>query len=307
MKGLDYVIRNIKDAVSYDEFGNMYIDFSVLTWEHLNSLCVPFLWLDNDTCFISKEDCDLYNQYNVIVPDDIEYNNIARRPYYRMRGKSVTEEQAFDIICKTDKFFSWIDEIKDHEDYIGGYHFTNWLINKNHFPAGYGWVHIDGTIGANGITDKYPEITEFVDEWFRILKCFPYLDLVIAITDWDENPYGTMALDYDCNFRRDHFWEYESYDKNFYDAVVLGIYIHDKTIEILEPTATVKKYKKYVSLYEKKRDIYFSDYYMMHDITQVDLPYLKRCIESYDLNADEILGELPESVWRKSIFGRLSI
>ena len=56
---------------------------------------------------------------------------------------------------------------------------------------------------------------------------------------------------------------------------------------------------KYPSSYEKEREIYISECYQKHKIEQVDLPYLKKCIESYGLNADEVLSEIPENRLRK--------
>lgn len=38
-------------------------------------------------------------EYEIIVDEEVkDYKAFARRPYYRMRGKQATEEQAFDII-----------------------------------------------------------------------------------------------------------------------------------------------------------------------------------------------------------------
>lgn len=145
-----------------------------------------------------------------------------RRPYYRMRGKPVTEDQAFDIIRRTDNFFQDIDEIERYRDYIHCINFDNWLIHKNHHPRGYGWIHADGTVGCNAITQKYPNIEEFIDEWICKLINFPYLDLVIAVTSWNEAPYRYWK---DEDFRKE--WEMKNHDKEFYNDVFTGIYVHD--------------------------------------------------------------------------------
>lgn len=306
MKVMDYVVKHIKDAVSYDEAGNMLIDSSKLSWFQQDNICVPTRRLDGDIDFISKEDYDKYNQYEIIASDDIDYDSNVRRPYYRMRGKPVTKEQALDIIRKTDMFFGGITEIHSHKDYVGNGHFGGCLICKNHFPTGYSWVHVDGTIGTNSITDKYPELGELVGECFYKLRCFPYLDLVIAITNWDEIPPEAWE-DPESEFHDKRIYEYEPYDEKFYESVVAGIYIHDKTIEVLKPADAVEKYKEYTSLYEKKREIYVPEYYEENGIAQVDLPYLKKCIEMYGLNADEILSKEPEWLWKKKDTCKLSI
>ena len=54
---------------------------------------------------------------------------------------------------------------------------------------------------------------ELVTEWFYKLKSFPYLDLVIGITNWDE-----ISWDEDDTFEK---------------AIQMGIYVHDKCIELL--------------------------------------------------------------------------
>lgn len=63
-------------------------------------------------------------------------------------------------------------------------------------------------------------------------------------------------------------------------------------MEILNPQDTIKKYKEYAKLYEKNKEVYISEYYQDNVIVQVDLPYARRCIEAYGLNADEILKDL---------------
>ena len=118
MKALDYILEGMDNCISHDELGNMYIYTENLTWsecEKLNNIGVD---TNGDIAFISKEDCDRYNQYEIIIPDDINYNDNIRKPYYRMRGKPVTREQAFDIIRRTDSFFCSIDGIDRHKDYI---------------------------------------------------------------------------------------------------------------------------------------------------------------------------------------------
>lgn len=122
--------------------------------------------------------------------------------------------------------------------------------------------------------------------------------MTIAVTCWDEIPDEAWE-NFESDFHDKRLFEYEDYDEKFYEAVVLGIYIHDKMVEILRPADAVERYKEYASLYEKKREIYIPEYYQEHGIEQIDLPYLKKCIESYGLNADEELSKIPEYVWRR--------
>lgn len=291
MKAMDYILKDFSSRITYDELGNVYLETAGLQWyeeEHLSSIGIRWNWGD-EYIFISKEDCDKYNEYEIIVPDGLEYDGSVRRPYYRMRGKPITKEQAFDIIRRTDRFFEEIDEIRCSDDFVGCEYFDNWLIHKNHYPQGYGWIHADGTIGNNSITQTYPELYEFIGEWFEKLRKFPYLDLVIAVTCWDELP-NALWEDLGNKAKRR---EMELSDDLFFSGVVLGIYIHDKTLEILTPKKAIRKYKEYAKRYEKNKEVYISEYYQENGIVQVDMPYIRRCLDSYGLNADVILKKVP--------------
>ena len=289
-EGLAY-LRGMEDIsfcclleVSYykDEYGNVYFhsnyDFSDPFKEMVD--------LGDNTYFLAKEDFERYAEYEILVTDlseekaGLERLSDTRRPYYRMRGRSVTEDQAFEIIRRTDSFFSiYIDEIRQHKDFLHACNFNNWLIMKNHYPDGYGWIHVDGKVGCNAITQKFPTLEDFCEEWFFKLRAFPYLDLVIAITDWDEEPWSP--------------------DDKFEDAVVLGIYVHDKCIEILNKQDTLAKYQEYDEKYGQDPERFESEYYMKHGITQVNEADLRKCIEAYGLNPDEELEKVPEYVWKE--------
>ena len=298
MRALDYILKGMENHISYDELGNVYIYTENLPWsesEKLDNIGVDTT--NGDIAFISKEDCDKYNQYEIIIPDDINYNEHIRKPYYRMRGKPVTREQAFDIIRRTDSFFYNIDGTDRPKGYIDSCNFYNSLINRNHYPFGYGWIHVDGTVGVNSITGKYPNLQEYIGEWIIKLLAFPYLDLVIAVTDWNEVSEDVWKALLTDDYKSKNY-KFETEDEKFCKAVVLGIYVHDKTLEILSPVNAVKKYKEYASLYGMNKDIFIPEYYQDNNITQVDLPYLKKCIEAYGLDADKVLEKIPEYEWK---------
>lgn len=274
-----YFSDNVKN-IKYDEDGNAYYylrpDDDVPYWleKYLG-------YSDSDVLFISKE----LLRYNIIISKD--YDSNTRRPYFRLRGRPVTEEQAFEIIRRIDRFFESNDLI---QDFVDTCNFPNWLVNANHYPRGCGWVHPDGLIGMNGITGKYPNVTEFVDEWLSKLNAFPYLDLVIAVTDWDEIPSDLWGVS--RNKRRD--FELPEYDKDFYKAIETGIWVHDKTIQILTPNEAVEKYKEYDALYGKDRDRFRSMYYEENNIYEIDDAYLKRCIEANGFKFEDVLEKVPK-------------
>lgn len=287
----DYLVKYHNMNMHQDEHGNFYLENVPYEYDELAGM----VWLGENSHLMTKDVYEKYSEIEITIANDdlmdqVEY---VRRPYYRMRGVPVTKEQAFDIIRRTDHFFGdEIDAIRRHDDFVGSLNFDNWLANRNHFPMGYGWIHVDGTVGGDAITQKYPKIEEFVDEWFKKLVAFPYLDLVIALTHWDELPPDV----WDDDAERALF-NTAAYDPQFYDAVLLGIYVHDRKIEILDKQAAVSKYKEYDRLYGSPREKFAPEYYMDRDITQIDLPYLKRCISAYGLDADEELAKAPKFAW----------
>ena len=118
-----------------------------------------------------------------IIEDVFRWESAVRKPYYRMRGKPVTEEQAKEIILRTRTAFSFEEE--PAPDNIRGMNFWNeWFDNPK--PAG--WCHPDGTIGIDWNMGKYPHSHELLVEFFGLACEFPFLDLVIVITNHDECP-----------------------------------------------------------------------------------------------------------------------
>ncbi len=284
--------------IETDEGGNYYIynyrdvmDRACMEWLFDWIACVDQV----DFMFIKKDDMDRLNEYEIIIPDEhLEYQTYTRRPYYRMRGKKVTEEQAFEIIRRTDHYFGGFEtrEIFMHKDYIGCWNFDNWLINRDHFPFGYGWIHTDGTVGCNAITHKYPNAMSYVGEWLQKLMHFPYLDLMIAVTSWDEIPYWEWDLrEAAGNSKYEKYFEAPEYDQDFLNAIEVGIYVHDKTIEIMEPKKAAKKYREYEAKYgDTNREKYRDNYYGENQIAQVDQEYLRRCFERYGIDPETYLG-----------------
>lgn len=305
MNIIEYIFEGHEEALGnmlvYDESGNVYVYCWEEYWERLDFFRDWFQDKEGygyeEYAFIERKEYEKLISCDITFPQDEELDiSYVRRPYYRMRGKPVSKEQAFDIIRRTDNFLKYIDEIHKQEEFVGNLNFDNWLIHKNHYPQGYGWIHTDGTVGVNAITQRWPKTEEFICEWFRYLNAFPYLDLIVALTDWNEiNPrYYMEDNGYDIDY------EAKEYDENFYDGIAMGIYVHDNKIQILNKEDTVKKYREYDVLYGKEREKFVPEYYGKNKIEQVNLAYLKKCIESYGLDAEEILSKQPRYEWERS-------
>lgn len=273
----DYLKKNCGVAIYTDEYGNTYMETKEWEYEKIISGALEisnkgddaFVWL------IPEEVYEKHSEIEIVIAGDESVNLVrnVRRPYYRMRGVPVTREQAFDIIRRTDRFFDYVSAVCNHKDYIGCMNFDNWLIQKNHYPTGYGWIHADGTIGTNATTQKYPTVREFIEEWYKLLYAFPYLDLIIAVTWWNEGPWGDETVS----------------EEEFCKEVAVGIYVHDRKLEILNPSDTIAKYKEYNKHYGTPPEKFEPEYYERHKIEQVNPAYLRKCIEAYGLDADKML------------------
>ena len=263
--------------MTFDEGGNYYLSNS-FTWNSILREISRTFFLDFTTwSLLTADQYQKLTAPEIIVDEEVrEFKSFTRRPYYRMRGRNVTADQAFDIIRRVDNVFrSGTSAVQEHADYIGSMNFDSWIFDRHHYPRHYGWIHADGTVGCDAITQKYPDVDEFIAEWFIKMMAFPYLDLVIAITDWDESPPSAASgFTYKCN-------PYDRTIPTFEESIVCGIWVHDQVLEIMSPKRTVKKYAEYVKLYEgKNRDKYLPEYYQDNGIVQADENYLKRCIEA---------------------------
>ena len=55
------------------------------------------------------------------------------------------------------------------------------------YPYGQNWVYSDGTIGGDIIhLGKYPELDEILDGYMHLAKKYPFLDMVVSYTTYDE-------------------------------------------------------------------------------------------------------------------------
>ena len=269
----DYLKKNCGVAIYTDEYGNTYMEARKREYGKIISGAIEISnKADDDIVWlIPKEVYEKHSEIEIVIAGDESVNLVrnVRRPYYRMRGVPVTREQAFDIIRRTDRFFDfYVNAVCNHEDYIGCVNFDNCLIQENH-----GWIHADGTIGTNAVTQKYPTVREFIEEWYRLFFAFPYLDLIIAVTWGNEGPWGDEMVS----------------EEEFCKEVVVGIYVHDRKLEILNPSDTIAKYEEYDKRYGTPPEKFEQEYYERHKIEQANPAYLRKCIEAYGLDADKAI------------------
>lgn len=224
-------------------------------------------------------------KYNILVSDGVSFDVSARTPYYRLRGKPITEEQALEIIRFSEHFFSpynW-----DNKENTGFLYPQNFMIDliPNRNDDGllfHSWVHIDGSVGTGDCTDKYPDIGIFISEWIDKLELFPFLDVIIVITTWDSTPRNRL-----CYLKEKYInLETAEYDEEFFDVIEMGIHVHDKTIEFLTKEETIPLYKQYDSLYdEEKKKYFYQDFYRYKK--PLSKEYVRKCAEAFGYDGDE--------------------
>lgn len=250
----------------------------------------------------------------IIDSEAKDWDSFARRPYYRIRGKSVSEEQALEVIRCCDSFFSWDLRLQDHSDCISPVNFNMWWFASNHFPEKYGWIHPNGIVGVNAIMQKYPNTEELIEEWTEIARKFPFLDLVAAIFRWDEQcPERRQAEEDNFSaYYREHKITEEEFDRrseeleftdferddscrirpreNFRNSIEAGVWLHGGIVEIMEKDRAYEKYIEYEKLYENPDPrIYMPEYYSRFQPDIVTKEYLYKCIRAYGIDDPEKL------------------
>lgn len=229
----------------------------------------------------------------------------AAYPYYRLRGPKVTEDQAFEIVSKLDMTFTDMYDIKTDKKIISDNHIhgisdlsINWFTDK---WALQGWCRPDGVIGINDITDRYPELDEILNQLYTLIKHFPFINFVWAITNWDEIPPECWDED---GFNSEQVQEEEYAD--FVDNIDILFYVHDRKVEIIQGELAKQKYEEYNTLYGSNEKEFLRHYYMNgHTLSDkyktneqenntVTRKYLEKCLSTYGVSIDNIkfLGKL---------------
>lgn len=165
---------------------------------------------------------------------------LSKWPQMVVNGKSISEEQALEIIRRTDIGFShmmyspryFLQEYKDilkvpnEEDYsdwkkwydaielweekwkaIELDYIENHWVFSNYCYGVYGWCHPDGTIGSSQNIGKYPSVEEVYEDWVKVSKEFPFLDLTVTLNNGEED---------------------------FCDKSLVTMYVHDGIVEFID-------------------------------------------------------------------------
>ena len=259
-------------------------------WRNYDPRCgedCPCCWDGERSFLLTGEALQTLQRLHLVIDPQVVGLEHVRRPYFRVRGRPVTEEQAFDILRRTNmppandnlmRGYPWKDLV----------HASGILDNKwwSWFPQG--WVLPDGTVGMNDHSGiKYPCESEIVAALLPLELAFPYLDLVIAITDWDEVPpyiWETLGEGDDGPHEREDY-------PDFLEHVILGVWLHGDTMELMAPERTLEKYVEYDRLYSGPDGERFKQHYWyLKHRSPIDSAYLSRLIRSHGLDPEEVLA-----------------
>lgn len=298
----DYCIRTIPDCFHIFPDGEVDVDFDKLNekrdifrWDVIGSAeCAESTSLEivhtilKNVLFagiwpeyivrLEKGELERLRTHRLVMDEaPNEFDSSVRRPYYRMRGKPVTEEQAFDVIRKTDMHIGFNLPRSHSHQLVHSCHFKNWWFDPGHVR--YGWIHPNGMVGINSITDKYPTFLELLSELLDYQKAFPFLDFAAAITWWDEKPYYKLSGD------KEQQDEVSRQYPDFLENVEFGIHLDGKTIEFLGRDRAIAAYQKYEALYDSPNiSTYIPELNASHFYNAE--AYFQRCLAAFKRDKD---------------------
>lgn len=128
----------------------------------------------------------------------------TRRPKTLVRGRTLTQEELYTLVINEEPFFKcwdkcgkdltgerWVYDEHGNEvvtDVYRGYCGTlRNIVHRNGFEWLDGWLFEDGTIYGSYYEVKYPEYNEYADKFVELAKRNSFVDMVVAVTDMNEN------------------------------------------------------------------------------------------------------------------------
>jgi len=213
--------------------------------------------------------------------DEDSFVDMEKHPYFRMRGKRVTKEQAFDIISResVDKRNHFI---KRAENIIEESHALQFTEIKLHHTSRFDWIRSwidpDGAVGeTNYCAWKYPDGLRLMEEHMLNAKRYPFLKYVIVYTM------------HDAVSREDLYYEdgifHDIEDRIFWGGFEYALWVHDGGVERVDRDKAKELYEEYQSEYPCE------EMFMRDDWNKYIKPYLD---EEYVLRLSKAWKQLEE-------------
>jgi len=192
-----------------------------------------YTWSPAEDVPVREEEIILLKGREIVLPPQISgerwkrwWHNFGhsdvRRPYYLLRGKPVTREQAFEMCYWWNNNTDW-------------YH--PWRIVMT-----YDILDISGNVGVNGLLGKNLERCAVIETLFELVEKFPFLEFSIAIMNHEEIPNGM----WDAPLEEEHYtFEYPMGAED----VDYGVHVTKERIEVLEPDKAMACLQRYESFY----------------------------------------------------------
>ena len=131
------------------------------------------------------------------------------------------------------------------------------------------FIDINGNVGADGNTTKYPMPFEFIIEHLEYANKYPFLNYVIIYIDYDMNSYEGRYID-------DLYPPLFNNIKNKLKGFTYALYVHDGGIEVIKKDEAIKLYNKYQKQY--KNNLIFNKYhyneYVKDTFVAFDIPLI---------------------------------
>lgn len=229
-------------------------------------------------------------QINYINGKKPDWHDDCRRPFYKIRGTKITEEQAMEIISKTDTAFLYDIDETSYSDRVCGYLFDNIWFNHGTWETSGGWCYPTGEIYEDGISlIKYPSVETFIGEMITFAENFAFLDMVIAVTNWNEIPDEEWD-DIDL-YDEEGNWV-DPYSK-YKEHIQFLLHLHNQMIDIYSKEDAVEKYEEYLSDL-KITDSGFLDCKPVKNNNKLPnrVEYFKECVRKHGLDVEKIYNRL---------------
>lgn len=138
--------------------------------------------------------------------EELLSRTLPKWPQMIVTGKTLEEEQALEIIRRTDRFFACpignnhnfvekaknivkypkdgyndIIEWEEKWGYISLEYVENDWISSAFIYGPHGWCHPDGSIAYALNIGKWPEVPEILNDWETIAQAFPFLEAEVTV------------------------------------------------------------------------------------------------------------------------------
>ena len=136
-----------------------------------------------------------YNSLSEEIKEACQVISDTRRPQVFFRGKTLTHEQLVELFINEEPILrDWgpngedLCKTKRIRDTRGYYGMLGCCLHRRGFPWLTSMVMSDGTIYGSELEVKYPEWDVYIPDWEDFALRNPFIDMIVAYTDNDENP-----------------------------------------------------------------------------------------------------------------------